>query len=112
MLTRCKVLGAAAVAGVLMVAPAQAATVIDFSTGNSGVGGQVYFEGSNIIGNNIPIGNATVSGAPMGNGDYVVYGSVTSSVPGRMSGDLDFNTATNTVTVAGCIPGPVGSVRG
>jgi len=110
MLTRFKFLGAAAVAAVLMAVPAQAATVIDFSTGNTGVGGQIYFEGSDIIGQNIPIGNVTISGAPMNNGDYVVYGSVTSSVPGRLSGDLDFNTDTGAISVAGCIPGLVGSL--
>lgn len=110
MLTRFKLLGAAAVAAVLMAVPAQAATVIDFSTGNTGVGGQIYFDGSDVIGSNIPIGNMTVSGAPMGNGDYVVYGSATSSVPGRMSGDLDFNSGTNAISISGCIPGLVGSL--
>jgi len=111
MLTRFKFLGAAAVAAVLMAVPAQAATVIDFSTGNSGNGGQVYFDGSNIVGSNIPIGNLNVSGAPTGNGDYLVYGTATSSVPGRMSGDLDFSTQLGTVSVAGCIPGLVGSLN-
>ncbi len=87
-----------------IAAPASAVTVIDFSTGNSGVGGMIYAEGSNIIGVNIPIGNATVSGAPMGNGDYAVLGPAGSSVPGSF-GSLDFNTGTGDISITGCVPG-------
>jgi hypothetical protein len=110
MLTRFKFLGAAAVAAVLMAAPAQAATVIDFATGITGVGGQIYFEGSDIIGQNIPIGNVTISGAPMNNGDYAVYGSVMSTNRPNAA-DLDFDTSTGAISIAGCIPGLVGSLN-
>ncbi|HWL75367.1 MAG TPA: hypothetical protein VNQ74_15980, partial [Burkholderiaceae bacterium] len=94
-----------------IAAPASAVTVIDFATGLAGVGGQIYLDGSNIIGDNIPIGNATVSGAPTGNGDYQVFGSATSSNTGRLFGSLDFNTGTGDITITGCIPGLVGSLN-
>lgn len=109
MLRQVKQIAIAMFAVAAIAAPASAVTVIDFSTGNAGVGGNVYLDGSNIIGENIPIGNATVSGAPTGNRDYAVFGNVTSSVPG-FYGDLDFNTGTGIVTLMGCVPGLVGSI--
>lgn len=110
MLRQVKQIAIAVFAMAAIAAPASAVTVIDFATGLAGVGGQIYLDGSNIIGENIPIGNATVSGAPMGDGDYLVYGTASSSNTGRLFGSLDFNTGTGAVTITGCIPGLVGSL--
>ena len=104
-----KMLGAAAAAAVLMAAPAQAATVIDFATGLSGIGGQVYLEGSTVIGQNVPIGRLLVTGAPTGNGDYLVFGNAVGD--NGMFGDLDFNS-NGQISIAGCIPGLVGAATG
>jgi hypothetical protein len=104
MLRQVKQIAIAIVAMAAIAAPASAVTVIDFATGNSGVGGLVFADGSNVIGEAIPIGNATVSGAPMGNGDYQVFGPAGSSVPGFF-GSLDFNTGTGDISITGCIPG-------
>ena len=110
MLRQVKQIAIAMFAMAAIAAPASAVTVIDFATGLAGVGGQIYLDGSNIIGENIPVGNSTISGAPVGNGDYLVYGSATGSNTGRTYGSLDFNTATGAVTITGCIPGLVGSL--
>jgi len=102
MLTRFKLLGAAAVAAVLMAVPAQAATVIDFSTGMAGQGGTITWDGSNLIGSNIPIGSVAIAGAPANNGVYAVSGSATGQ-GGSSFGSLNFNTATNVISITGCI---------
>jgi hypothetical protein len=49
-------LAAAAIAAVLMVAPANTATVFDFTTGLADEGGTISWDGTNPIGPNIPIG--------------------------------------------------------
>lgn len=110
MLRQVKQIAIAVFAMAAIAAPASAVTVIDFATGLAGVGGQIYLDGSTVIGENIPIGNATVSGAPTGNGDYAVYGSATSSNNLRTFGSLDFNTGTGAISITGCIPGLVGSI--
>ena len=104
MLTRFKMLGAALIAGVLMAAPAQAATVIDFQTGLAGEGGTISWDGSNLVGSNIPIGAVTIVGAPTGNGVYEVSGTTTAQGSG-FYGTLSFNTApdNNFITIMGCI---------
>jgi hypothetical protein len=105
MLTRFKLLGAAAIAAVvLMAAPAQAAPVIDFQTGLAGTGGSISWDGTNLIGSNIPIGAVTVDGAPTNNGVYVVGGTATGSGGGAY-GSLSFNTTpvSNFITITGCI---------
>jgi hypothetical protein len=95
-----------------MAAPASAATVIDFATGSgTGTGGQVWLEGSNIIGQDIPIGRMFVSDAPMGNGDYLVFGDAAGS-QGGFYGSLDFNTGTGDISISGCVPGLVGAGAG
>lgn len=106
MFKRLKVLGMAAVAAALMAAPASAATVIDFSTGNASEGGSITWDGSNYIGSNIPIGAVRIVGAPMGNTTYVVNGSAMDA-DGNFWGSLDFNTNAdaNFVSISGCIPG-------
>jgi hypothetical protein len=104
MFRRLKQLGAAFAAVVLMAGSAQAATVIDFTTGLAGEGGTISWDGSNLIGSNIPIGAVTIVGAPTGNGVYTVQGSATGS-GGSGFGSLDFNTATDVMTISGCIAG-------
>ena len=106
MFAKLKMLGVAAVAAVLMAVPAQAATVIDFQTGLAGEGGTISWDGSNLIGSNIPIGAVTISGAPTGSGVFAVTGTATGS-GGSFFGSLDFNTNpdSNFITLSGCIPG-------
>lgn len=103
MFGKLKVLGVAAVAAILMAAPAQAATIIDFRNGSAPAGGNVTFDGTNAIGVNLPIGLVEVFQAPnlAANGVFQVFGTV--GVTG--AGDLDFNTGSNTVSIVGCIPG-------
>src|SRR5689334_23625390 len=104
MLTRFKMLGAAIAAAVLMAVPAYAAPVIDFQTGLAGEGGQISWDGTNLVGSNIPIGAVTISGAPTGNGVYVITGGTVGS-GGTAAGSLAFNTAAgdNFVSIMGCI---------
>lgn len=104
MLKKLKMLGGAIVAAALMAAPAQAATVIDFQTGLAGEGGTISWDGSNLIGSNIPIGGVVISGAPTSNGVFTVSGTAAGSGGGTY-GTLDFNTAENVITISGCIPG-------
>lgn len=106
MLKRLKQLGAALAAVVLMAGSAQAATVIDFTTGMAGEGGTISWDGSNLIGSNIPIGAVTIVGAPTGNGVYTVQGTG-SGTGGTGFGTLNFNTSaeTNFITISGCIAG-------
>jgi hypothetical protein len=106
MFKRFKVLGMAAVAAALMAAPATAATVIDFSTGNATEGGSITWDGANYIGSNIPIGAVRVVGAPTGNDSYVV-GGTSADADGNFWGSLSFNTTagSNFMNISGCIPG-------
>jgi PEP-CTERM motif len=105
MLRRLKQLGAAVAAVVLMAGSAQAATVIDFSTGLAGEGGTIRWDGTNLIGSNIPIGAVSISGAPTGDGVYVVSGSASGQGGANRFGTLNFNTSANNnfVTISGCI---------
>lgn len=98
-----KMLGVAAAAAVLMAAPAQAATVIDFQTGLAGVGGEITWDGTNMIGSNIPIGAVAISGAPTNNTAFAVTGTAAGTGPGGFFGSLDFDTAQNTISITGCI---------
>jgi hypothetical protein len=110
---RVKQVAIALVAVAALAAPASAATVIDFATGSgTGAGGRVYLDGSNIIGEDIPIGRLLVIDAPTGSGDYTVRGTATGSVGGSIFGDLDFNTGTGDITITGCVPGLVGAPEG
>ena len=106
MLQRLKLLSVAALATILMAAPASAATVIDFSTGLAGEGGTIRWDGTNLIGSNIAIGGVAITGAPMRNGVYQVNG-MASAQGGGMYGSLNFNTAptNNFISITGCIPG-------
>lgn len=106
MFAKLKMLGAALVAAVLMTGTAQAAPVIDFQTGFAGEGGTISWDGTNLIGDSIPIGVVTVVNAPTGNGVFAVTGTATGS-GGGLYGSLDFNTNpdNNFITLSGCIPG-------
>jgi PEP-CTERM motif len=104
MLAKLKMLGIAAAAIVLMAAPATAATVIDFTTGLAGEGGTISWDGSNLIGSNIPIGAVSITGAPTNNGVFVVSGTSTGQGGGAY-GTLSFNTEANVIEISGCIPG-------
>ena len=91
MFTRLKLLGVALLGATLMAAPATAATVIDFSTGLAGAGGTIQWTGTNLIGDNIPIGAVTIDGAPRNNGVLLVTGTAPGSGGGSY-GELSFNT--------------------
>lgn len=103
-----KQLGAALAAVVLMAGAAQAATVIDFRTGDALTGGSVTWDGTTLIGDNIPIGKVAVTGAPDAttNGVWVVSGTAQDSL-GNFYGSLDFNTAENFITITGCVEAPL-----
>ncbi|HYE89225.1 MAG TPA: PEP-CTERM sorting domain-containing protein [Vicinamibacterales bacterium] len=98
-------MGAAAIAAVLMAAPAQAATVIDFTTGLAGEGGTISWDGTNLIGSNIPIGAVAIVGAPVNNGVYEVSGTASGQGGTSAYGTLSFNTSAdnNFITITGCI---------
>jgi hypothetical protein len=106
MFAKLKMLGAAVIAAVLMAAPAYAAPVIDFNTGMAGEGGTISWDGSNLVGSNIPIGSVAISGAPMNNGVFAVSGTAAGQ-GGLTFGSLSFNTNpdSNFITISGCIPG-------
>jgi hypothetical protein len=104
MLTRLKLLGVAAAAVVLVAVPAQAAPVIDFQTGLAGEGGSIRWDGTNVVGANVPIGVVSISGADQNNGVFIVSGRV-SAQGGDGFGGMTFNTGDpfNFVTITGCI---------
>lgn len=104
MVKKLKMIGAAALAAILMTGTAQAATVIDFNTGLAGEGGSITWDGTNLIGSNIPIGAAFITGAPTNNGVFVVSGTA-SGQGGSSFGSLNFNTSpdNNFITISGCI---------
>jgi hypothetical protein len=106
MLKTLKMMGGALLAAVLMAAPAQAAPVIDFQTGFAGVGGTISWDGTNLVGSNIPIGAVTITGAPTNNGVFAVNGMATGTGGGAY-GTLSFDTnpGNNFVNISGCIPG-------
>lgn len=100
---RClKYLGAAVAAVVLMTGSAQAATVIDFRTGNALTGGSVTWDGTTLIGEDIPIGKVAITGTAAGMGVWDVSGFAPDSL-GNFYGSLDFNTAENFITITGCV---------
>ena len=106
MFKQVKVAVIAAVAMVAMSAPAIAATIIDFRNGFASAGGAITFDGTNVVGNNLPIALVEVFGAPMNNGVFAVTGTLANPAPGSVA-DLDFNTTpgNNFISIAGCIPG-------
>ncbi|HEX5071202.1 MAG TPA: PEP-CTERM sorting domain-containing protein [Vicinamibacterales bacterium] len=91
----------------LALAPkaAQAAIVIDFSSGLASPGGSFTLNGTNAIGVNIPIGGVTwdINGTT---GSACVYSALGSAngLCGQFSGVLNFDTAANTISITGSIP--------
>jgi hypothetical protein len=72
---------------------AAAAVVIDFGTGLAGPGGTISYDGVNTIGANINIGALTAQGTPINAGTYIA------------NAVLNFDTAANTITIVGDVPG-------
>jgi len=72
---------------------AAATVVIDFGTGLAGPGGTISYDGINTIGANINIGALTAQGTPINAGTYV-----TNAI-------LNFDTAANTISIVGDVPG-------
>ncbi|MDP3718899.1 MAG: PEP-CTERM sorting domain-containing protein [Acidobacteriota bacterium] len=105
MVNKLKVAVIAALAMTVMATSAMAATIIDFRNGAAAAGGAITFDGTNAIGNDLPIGLVEVFGAPTNNGVFAVTGMLTNS--SGMVGDLDFNTTSGSdfITIMGCIPG-------
>ena len=97
----------AAIAAAMVIgvsASASAATIIDFRNGSAAAGGQITFDGTNVFGSNLPIGQVEVFGAPTNNGTFTVTGSVANGATASgTAGDLDFNSQTGVVTLSGCI---------
>ena len=90
-----------AVAGLMAFStPAQAAVVIDFGTGLAGAGGTIASLGSgNFSGTAIPVGAVTVTGTSAMDGVYTTSGTANGAA------SLNFNTATNTISITGGVPG-------
>jgi hypothetical protein len=88
-----------------VVASASAAVIIDFGTGTAGAGGTVTStSGGNAVGVAIPVGVMTFTNGPTVT-SYDTSGTATSSAQdANLSASLDFNTATNTITITGGIP--------
>lgn len=105
MLKCLKIFGAVAVAAVLMAAPANAAPVIDFNTGATGEGGSITWDGTNLVGSDIPLDVMTILRAPSGNGVYHITGTA-SGTEGNNFASLDFNTGAggdNFISISGCV---------
>jgi hypothetical protein len=81
--------------------PAQAAPIIEFTTGPAGSGGSIAWDGTITVGSGIPIGAMRVDFAPMNNGVYLVSGPA-----GGVYGSLDFHQSVppNFISITGCIP--------
>lgn len=75
---------------------ASAVTIIDFRTGLAGPGGTLSYDGTDVVGTDIPIGALEVLGAPQGNGVYAV------------DAVLNFDTAANTISIFGTVDVLVG----
>jgi PEP-CTERM motif-containing protein len=89
----------------IAVSPVFGAVVIDFGTGDAGIGGLFTLTGGgNATGANIPIDAVTISGAPLNDGTFEVTGTGADAADANGSGVLNFNTATNTVSIIGGIP--------
>lgn len=107
-LKRAVVTGAAVLAMAAFASPAKAAIVIDFGTGSTGNTGTFgLLPGGNAWGINIAIGVLNVSGGTSADGTYDTSGT---GAPNLLFNDpngsavLNFNTATNTITIVGGIP--------
>jgi hypothetical protein len=91
--------------GVLALAAGSAnAAVIDFSTGNGGVGGILNISATNVTGTGILIDTVTIAGATL-NGVFNVNGSGTCADVLGGCGMLSFDRNANTISLVGSIPG-------
>jgi len=81
--------------------------IIDFGTGTAGSGGTVTsLGGGNYSGTSIRLDTVTITGAPQNNGVYDLSGPITcASCTGGTAASLNFNTATNTISITGGVPG-------
>jgi hypothetical protein len=100
----------AAVLGLLvMIGPASAVVIIDFTTGSGGNGGTITVNGSNASGSNIPVGNITVTGSVAGDGTYDTTGSSNGVFNGSASLSFDTSAGNNFIKIVGGVcsaPGP------
>jgi hypothetical protein len=113
-ITRGLVGAATGCALMLSAQTSEAALVIDFGTGSAGTGGTVTaLGGGQYSGTGIPVDVLNVSGNTFGpNGAFFLTGPITTAdVSGTCDTDgamgcasLNFNTATNTITVFGDVP--------
>jgi hypothetical protein len=87
----------------LMAPAAFGLVVIDFGTGPAGFGGQITIAGGNATGTAIPVATMNVGGSAA-DGSYPTSGTASGSVLANVA-SLDFNTALNTITITGGIPG-------
>jgi hypothetical protein len=104
MMKRLKITAITALVTALMAAPAMAWPVIDFHTGLAGEGGSISWDGTNLVGSDIPIGGMFIVDSDSADGVYLVSGTASGS-GGGMYGSLDFDTSASWITVTGCIPG-------
>lgn len=109
---------AVAATTLLLAAPAQAAPVIEFSPGSAVDGGSLWWDGTNTVGSNIPVGAVTISQAATNNNVFVVNGPLSDSGGGSY-GSLDFharyytNMSDTFATITGCIPAlAIGTIDG
>ena len=98
------------VASLAVATPAQAAAVLDFSTGLAGTGGLItLFADGSVRGQNLPIGALTVSNTGAGDGVYFVTGTATGTGIGGNPGFGSLNFATggqagaSSVSIMGCV---------
>ena len=101
----------AAFAFAVLPATAQAAAILEFSTGGGGSGGIVFvgetpgFPGTfNVAGGGLPINRLTVSGAPLNNGVFDVDGTLACLDAVGGCGILGFNADLNSLSLNGSIP--------
>jgi hypothetical protein len=87
-----------------IASPAFGAIVIDFGTGNIGAGGSMTINGTNATGTAIPVGTLTFINGTTST-VYDTSGTATSNnQDANLSASLDFNTATNTISIVGGVP--------
>ena len=77
---------------------ALSAVVIDFSTGGAGAGGTLTYDGTDVVGTDILIGQLIVDGAGAADGVY------------NADAKLNFDTAADTITIYGTVNGLGGSL--
>jgi hypothetical protein len=100
------------VLSLFLVAPAFSFPVLDFGTGDAGVGGLLRYTAPNMLGARIPLDTLIVTGAP-GAGVYDLEGQFTRENWGETAAILHIDTSQNFVTITGGVPAlgiPLGTV--